>query len=81
MRKLVIGDSDQVLHKLSCANTDTARGLKVRILKVDSNIDPCSENKGAVQLRGYREADLHLCFCICKKPVFSQRGSNYSLHM
>ena len=37
---------------------------------------PCSENKGADQLRGYREADLRLCFRICKKPVFSQRGSN-----
>ena len=36
---------------------------------------PCSENKGADQLRGYREADLHLCFCICKKPVFSRYGS------
>ena len=22
-----------------------------------------------------READLRLCFCICKKPVFSQQGS------
>ena len=29
----------------------------------------CSENKGADQLRGYREADLRLCFRICKKPV------------
>ena len=28
---------------------------------------PCSENKGADQLR--------LCFRICKKPVFSRRGS------
>ena len=36
---------------------------------------PCSENKGADQLRGYREADLRLCFRICKKPVFPQRGS------
>ena len=26
----------------------------------------CSENKGADQLRGYREADLRLCFPICK---------------
>ena len=34
-----------------------------------------SENKGADQLRGYREADLRLCLCICKKPVFSRRGS------
>ena len=25
----------------------------------------CSENKGADQLRGYREADLRLCFRIC----------------
>ena len=36
---------------------------------------PCGENKGADQLRGYREADLRLCFRICKKPVFSRRGS------
>ena len=36
---------------------------------------PCSENKGVDQLRGYREADLRLCFRICKKPVFSRRGS------
>ena len=35
----------------------------------------CSENKGADQLRGYREADLCLCFSICEKPVFSRRGS------
>ena len=39
----------------------------------------CSENKGADQLRGYRETDLHLCFRICKKPVFSRHGSNVSL--
>ena len=32
---------------------------------------PCSENKGADQLRGDREADLRLCFRICKKPVLS----------
>ena len=35
----------------------------------------CSENKGADQLRGYREADLRLCFRIYEKPVFSRRGS------
>ena len=38
---------------------------------------PCSENKDADQLRGYREADLRLYFRICKKPVFSRRGSYY----
>ena len=35
----------------------------------------CSENKGADQLRGYREADLRLCFPTCKKPVFARQGS------
>ena len=34
------------------------------------------ENKDADQLRGNREADLRLCFRICKNPVFSRRGSN-----
>ena len=38
---------------------------------------PCSENKGADQLRGYREADLRLCFRIGKNPVFSRCGSFY----
>ena len=52
------------------------RGLKFRIKEVEGLYYLCSENKGADQLRGYREADLHLCFRICKKPVFSQRGSN-----
>ena len=37
---------------------------------------PCSENKGADQLRGYREADLRLCFAHMQKPVFSRSGSN-----
>ena len=33
-----------------------------------------SEKKGADQLRGYREADLRLCFRTCRKPVLSRRG-------
>ena len=37
---------------------------------------PSSENKGADQLRGYREADLRLCFLPCKLLVFSRTGSN-----
>ena len=36
---------------------------------------PYSENKGADQLRDHPEADLRLCFRICKKTVFSRRGS------
>ena len=40
---------------------------------------PCSENKDADQLRGYREADLRLCFRPCKLLVFSRTGSIISL--
>ena len=40
----------------------------------------CSENKGADQLRGYREADLRLCFHVCKNLVFS-RHSSYHMSM
>ena len=36
---------------------------------------PSSENKGADQLRGYREADLRLCFRICRLLVFLCGGS------
>ena len=37
---------------------------------------PCSENKGADQLRGYREADLRLCFRLCRLLVFPRGGSD-----
>ena len=47
-----------------------AKSLKFRTKKVEGLYYPCSENKGADQLRGYREADLHLCFRICKMLVF-----------
>ena len=30
----------------------------------------CSENKGADQLRGNREAGLRFCFRLCRLPVF-----------
>ena len=52
------------LHKM-------ARGLKFQIKKVEGLYCLCSENKGADQLRGNREADLRLCFRICKMLVFS----------
>ena len=59
-------DTNQALqpHKM-------ARGLKFRIKEVEGLYYPCSENIGADQLRGYREADLRLCFRICKMLVFS----------
>ena len=39
----------------------------------------CIENKGADQLHGHREADLCLCFRICKTLVFSWRGSYFNV--
>ena len=48
-----------------------AGGLQFRIKKVEGLYYICSENKGADQLRGKREADLRLCFRMCKMLVFS----------
>ena len=48
----------------------TARSMKFHIKEVEGLYYPCSENKGADQLRGYREADLRFCFRICKLFVF-----------
>ena len=48
-----------------------ARGLKFQIKEVEGLYYPCSEKKGADQLRSYCEADLRLCFRICKTLVFS----------
>ena len=59
-----------------------ARGLKFQIKEVEGLYYLCRENKGADQLRGklraYREADLRLCFCICKfaKSRFSHDAAH-----
>ena len=47
-----------------------ARSLKFWFKKEEGLYYLCSENKDADQLRGHREADLRLCFCICKMLVF-----------
>ena len=59
-------DTNRAVHSLNMA-----RGLKFRVQKVEGFYYPCSENKGADQLRGQREADLRLCFRINKNPGFS----------
>lgn len=46
------------------------RGVKFRIKKEVGMYYPSSENKGTDQFPGYQEADLYLCFCICKRLVF-----------
>ena len=53
-----------------------ARSLKFWIWIVEELYNPWSKNKGADQLRGYSEADLRLCFCLCRLLVFPQGGSN-----
>ena len=73
VRKPVFGVSDQVPHKPGCAFTED--DLRLVISYLDGLYCPCSENKGADQLRGHCEADLRLCFQMCKNPVFSRRGS------
>ena len=47
-----------------------ARSLIFWITVEEGLCYPCSENKGADQLRGYREADLRLCFRLCRLLVF-----------
>ena len=63
-------DTNQAVQPL-----EMARGLKFCIQEVEVLYYPNSENKGADQLRGYREADLRLCFRISENPFFSRRGS------
>ena len=48
-----------------------ARGSKFLIWVVEGLYYLCSENKGADQLRGYREADLRLFFSHMQKIRFS----------
>ena len=52
-----------------------ARTLKFRIEEEEELYYLSSENKGADQLRGYREADLRLCFRIGRLLVFPCSGS------
>ena len=68
-----LSDTDQAvqLQKMT-------RGLKFRIYEVEGLYYICNKNKGADQLRGYREADLRLCFCICKMLV-SHDTAHFSL--
>ena len=53
-----------------------ARILKFWIYVEEELYYPSCENKGADQLRGYREADLRLCFRLGRLLVFSRGGSN-----
>ena len=67
---LTKSDTNQAVQPL-----EMARGWKFCIREVEVLYYPSSKNKDADQLRGYPEADLCLCFRICKTFVFSRRGS------
>ena len=54
-------DTNQAVH-----SQKQARSLKFRIEVEEKLCYPSSENKSADQLRGYREADLRLCFRLCR---------------
>ena len=71
---LTRSDTNQAVQPLKLA-----RGGKFWIYEVEGLYFPSSENKGADQLRGYREADLRLCFRICKTLIFSRSGSFHFL--
>ena len=48
-----------------------ARSSKFRMKEEEELNYPCNENKDVDQLRGYREADLCLCFHLCRLFVFT----------
>ena len=80
VRKPVFGVSAMSDTNRAVQPHKMARGLKFRIYVETGLYYPYSKNKGADQLHGHREADLLLCFRICKKPVFSQRRSFIPSH-
>ena len=57
-----------------------ARSLKFRIKVEEELYCPRIENKGADQLLGYCEADLCLCFRLCRLLVFPC-GSSFLSHL
>ena len=63
--------SDQVRHKPGCTATEDGKRLEISDLESRGIALSVLRNKGADQLRGNREADLRLRFCICKTLVFS----------
>ena len=67
---------DQVRHNPGCTVTEAGWKLEILDLRRRGIVLSCSENKGADQLRGYREADLRLCFRPSILLVFLCSGSN-----
>ena len=64
-RKPVFGFQTRFHTNQAVQPHNMARDLKFRIKEVEGLYFLCRENKDADQIRGYREADLRLCFCMC----------------
>ena len=75
MRKPVFGGLTRSDTNRAAQPQKIARDLKFRIKEEEVLLYPCTENKGADKVCGYRTADLRLCFRICKKQIFAIRGS------
>ena len=72
----------QTIWVLTRSNTNQAvqsqkiaRSLKFCMKEEEGLYYPLNENKGADQLRSYCEADLRLCFRLCRLLVFPCSGS------
>ena len=59
----------KIRKSLFTQTQEMVNGLKFKIKTEEGLHYPCSENKGADQLRSYCAADLRLFFRICKKQV------------
>ena len=81
MRKPTLWVSDRSDTNQPVESQKQARSLKFWIYVEEGLYFLCSENKGTYQLRGYREADLRLCFLPSILLVFSCSGSFNSFLM
>ena len=70
VRKPVNGVSDQSDTNRAVKPQNMSRYFKFQIYEEEGLYYLCS---------GYLEADLRLCFLVCKKPVFSRRGAYWPL--
>ena len=79
MRKPTIWVSTRSNTNRAVHSQKIARSLKLQMKEEEGLYYPCSENKGADQLRSYCEADLCLCFRLCRLLVFPYKGSNMNI--
>ena len=77
MRKPVFGNPTRFDTNRAVQPHKVARSLKFRMSEVEGLYKLCSENKGADQLRGYREADLSLCLHMTKAGFLMTRLNSW----